>query len=163
MRALILQIRTWQIPLLLWGAGLVPPTAAETLRAPNELVPPAAPLPDLGEALIRVAVALAIVLTLFAFGVWLFRNWQRMVGPRPGPKLRVLEVRPLGGRQTLYVVAYEQERLLLAASPQGVSLLTHLPPDGDACSSEARLGAKSAHRHSGIFSAIWGRAQSWRL
>lgn len=86
------------------------------------------PLPDPGAALVRVMVALAVVLGLFGVGVWLYRNWQRLMCRGTEPKLRILEVRPLGGRQTLYVVAYEQERLLLAGSPQGVQLLTHLPP-----------------------------------
>jgi flagellar biogenesis protein FliO len=43
-----------------------------------------------------------------------------------GPKLNILEVRSLGGRQALYVVGYEQERFLLAATPAGVNLVSHL-------------------------------------
>ncbi len=85
-------------------------------------------LPDLGSSLLRLVGALALVLTLFLAGAWLFRNWQRLVR-RGGPplKLNVLEVRPLGQRHALYVVGYERQRLLLAASPAGVSLLSHLP------------------------------------
>jgi flagellar biogenesis protein FliO len=88
-----------------------------------------APLPDVGLSLIRVLGALALVLAIFLGGVWLFRNWQRLVLRRGGaPKLNVLEVRSLGGRHALYVVAYEQERFLLAASPTGVNLVSHLQP-----------------------------------
>ena len=35
--------------------------------------------------------------------------------------------RPLGARQSLFVVAYEQQRFLIATSPAGVNLVSHLP------------------------------------
>jgi flagellar biogenesis protein FliO len=41
--------------------------------------------------------------------------------------LNILESRSLGARQAVFVVAYEQQRFLVAASPAGVSLLSHLP------------------------------------
>ncbi len=86
------------------------------------------PLPDAGASLIRVFGALALVVALFLGGVWLFRNWQRLTLRRgAAPRLNVLEVRSLGGRHALYVVGYEQERFLLASSPSGVNLLSHLP------------------------------------
>ena len=47
------------------------------------------------------------------------------------PQLQVLETRSLGHRHLLYVVGYQQQRLLLAASPAGITLVSHLPP-GDA-------------------------------
>jgi flagellar biosynthetic protein FliO len=85
-------------------------------------------LPDVGFSFLRVLGALAIVLALFLGGVWLFRNWQRLVIHRgSSPSLDVLETRPLGNRQGLYVVRYEQQRMLLAASPTSVTLISHLP------------------------------------
>jgi flagellar biogenesis protein FliO len=42
-------------------------------------------------------------------------------------KLHVLEGKSLGPRQAVYVVAYEQQRLLIGASAQGLTLLSHLP------------------------------------
>ncbi len=76
----------------------------------------------------RVVGALALVIAIFLGGVWLFRNWQRLVVQRGrAPKLNVLETRSLGGRQAIYVVAYDQERFLLSSSPNGVNLLSHLP------------------------------------
>ncbi len=85
-------------------------------------------LPDVGTSLVRVMGGLALVLSLFLGGVWLFRNWQRLMVQRGrAPKLNVLEVRALGGRQSIYVVAYEQERFLLSSSPNGVNFLSHLP------------------------------------
>lgn len=86
------------------------------------------PVPDMGVSLLRVGGALVTVLALFLAGVWLFKNWQRLTMRRgTAPKLNVLEVRPLGQRQAIYVVAYEQQRLLLASSSAGVTLLSHLP------------------------------------
>ncbi|MEO8426464.1 MAG: flagellar biosynthetic protein FliO [Verrucomicrobiota bacterium] len=85
-------------------------------------------LPDVGFSFVRVLGALAIVLALFLGGVWLFRNWQRLVGHRGrSPRLSVLETRPLGNRHGLYVVRYEQQRMLLASSPTSVTLISHLP------------------------------------
>jgi flagellar biogenesis protein FliO len=90
-------------------------------------------LPDMGASLLRVVGALVVVITLFLAGVWLFKNWQRLTVRRgAAPKLSVLEVRSLGQRQAIYVVGYEQQRLLLATSSTGVTLLSHLPPaDGE--------------------------------
>jgi len=77
---------------------------------------------------LRVLGALALVIGLFLGGVWLYRNWQRLPSQHGrAPRLNVLETRSLGGRQALYVVGYEQERFLIASSPAGVNLLSHLP------------------------------------
>jgi flagellar biogenesis protein FliO len=86
-------------------------------------------LGDVGASLGRVMLALALVLGIFLGGVWLFRNWQRLTIHRGrAPKLNVIEARSLGGRHALYVVGYEQERFLVAASPAGINLLSHLQP-----------------------------------
>ena len=85
-------------------------------------------LPDTGASLFRVFGALALVIAIFLAGVWLFKNWQRFAGCRGGePKLNILEVKSLGQRQALYLVSYEQQRMLLASSPAGVTLISHLP------------------------------------
>lgn len=85
-------------------------------------------LPDAGASAIRVFGALILVVGIFLGGIWLFRNWQRFtVQKGSGPKLNVLEVRSLGQRQALYIVGYQQQRMLLASSPAGVTLLSHLP------------------------------------
>jgi flagellar biogenesis protein FliO len=85
-------------------------------------------LPEVGVSVLRVGGALALVLVLFLSGVWLFRNWQRFATRRgQAPRLAVLETRSLGSRQALLVVGYDRHRLLLAASPAGVSLVAHLP------------------------------------
>jgi len=108
--------------------------AAAPLIAPS--------LPDVGPSVLRVLGALAIVIGVFLGGVWLFRNWQRLALQRGHrPKLNIIETRPLGGRQALYVVGYEQGRFLIASSPAGVSLLSHLP---EVSAEEAEVGTKNS-------------------
>ena len=86
------------------------------------------PFPEAGVSLVRVTGALALVLGLFLGGVWLFKNWQRLALQRPRqPRLNILETRSLGARQAVFVVAYEQQRFLVATSPAGINLLSHLP------------------------------------
>jgi flagellar biogenesis protein FliO len=91
--------------------------------------PPTGPaLPDASFSVIRVFGALALVLALFLVGVWLFKNWQRLALHKGrASQLQLIEIKPLGGKHVLYVVGYRQQRLLLAASPSGVSLVSHLP------------------------------------
>jgi flagellar biogenesis protein FliO len=88
--------------------------------------------PDAEFSFIRVLGALVLVIGLFLGGVWLVRNWQRVGGQRGrAPKLNVLETRSLGGRHAIYVVGYERERFLIASSPGGVNLLSHLATAGE--------------------------------
>ena len=97
-------------------------------------LPPVSPaLPDASLSVIRVFGALALVLGLFLGGVWLFKNWQRVTLHRGRPsQLQILEMKALGGKHALYVVGYQQQRLLLASSPGGVSLVSHLPEEDGA-------------------------------
>ncbi len=88
--------------------------------------------PEIGSSLLRVGGAMILVIALFFAGVWLFKNWGRFVKQNGRvPKLNILEVKSLGQRQAIYVIGYEQQRMLLAASPAGVSLVSHLPAAGE--------------------------------
>jgi flagellar biogenesis protein FliO len=79
-------------------------------------------------SLVRVLGALGLVFAVFFGGLWVFRNWQRFTVRNGQPaKLNVIEVKSLGPRHALYVVGYEQQRILIASSPTGVSMLTNLP------------------------------------
>jgi flagellar biogenesis protein FliO len=90
-------------------------------------------LPSVGLSALRALSALAIVLAVFFGGLWLFRNGQRLVWRKTGaPKLTVLESRSLGNRLALYVVGYEQQRLLIGSSAAGLSLLSQLPDEKQA-------------------------------
>lgn len=126
----------------LFVAGLLGASALPLLAQQTPAVAPDPTLPGAGLSVMRVLGALALVIALFLAGVWLFRNWQRLSLRRGlAPQLVVLEARPLGQRQSLYVVGYQHLRLLLAASPAGISLLTSLPP-------AAEPAALNGHSHS---------------
>jgi flagellar biogenesis protein FliO len=102
---------------------------ASSVVSTNALSTP--PLPNVASpasSLFRVLGAFALVLAVFFGGVWLFRNWQRtVIAKGQAPKLNILETKNLGQRHAIYVVGYEQQRLLIAASPAGVTMLTTLP------------------------------------
>ena len=84
--------------------------------------------PSMGAAVFRMIGALVFVLALFFGAAWLFRNSHRFKGgSTANRKLQVLEAKSLGPRQAIYVVGYEQQRLLIGATAQGLTLLTHLP------------------------------------
>jgi len=118
---------------LIFAFCIVDSSFAETTNSPAaSSFNPGLSTPDIGVSLLRVTGALALVIGIFLAGVWLLRNWQRLTVQRGrAPKLNVLEIRSLGGRQSIYVVGYEQERFLLASSPAGVNFLTHLPAAGN--------------------------------
>jgi flagellar biogenesis protein FliO len=106
---------------------IVPSAFAETTNSALAL-PATGSFPDPTGSLLRILGAFALVIGIFFGGVWLFKNWQRLAVQRGrAPKLNVLETRSLGGRHAVYVVGYEQERFLIAASSNGVTLLSHLP------------------------------------
>ncbi len=110
-------------------------TAASTNALPTL---PTAAMPSPASSLFRVLGALALVMAAFFGGVWLFRNWQRMaVAKGHAPKLNIIETRSLGQRHALHVIGYEQQRILIAASPSGVTILTTLPAAATAAVEEA--------------------------
>ena len=101
------------------------PLAAQT----TNLAAPPAGLPDTAAAAFRMIGSLIFVFALFFGGVWLFRNWQRLAQIKGrAQKLQIIEARSLGNRSAVFVVGYEQQRMLVASSSSGVSLLSHLPP-----------------------------------
>lgn len=83
---------------------------------------------DIGGSLLRLLGAFLLVVALFLGGIWMFRRWQQSArSQRNGARLRVMDVQSLGGRQAIYVVAYEQQRWLVGASASGLTLLSQLP------------------------------------
>jgi flagellar biogenesis protein FliO len=111
------------------------PALADSVNTTNTTLMPASSSFDVVSSMFRMAGAFLLVIGIFLGFVWLVRNWQRLNVQRGvAPKLSVLEMRSLGARQAIYVVGYEQERFLVAASPSGVNLLSHLPaaPEGEA-------------------------------
>ena len=110
-------------------AGLLLLAGSSAFGQVTNLVSTTAPvLPQVGFSILRLLGSLGLVVGLFLAGVWCFKNWQRLTVQRGrNPKLQILEVKSLGGRHAIYLVAYEQQRLLLASSPGNVNLITHLP------------------------------------
>jgi flagellar biosynthetic protein FliO len=85
-------------------------------------------LPTVGPSIVRLLGAFALVLAILFAAVWVFRHWQRFAPAGSSPrKLQILENRMIGQRQSLFVVRYENQQMLLAASASGISLVTHLP------------------------------------
>lgn len=113
------------------GVLITPGIAFAAAPVVSTNLPPTSPaFPDASLSVIRVFGALALVLGLFLGGVWLYKNWQRVTLNRGRPsQLHILEMKALGGKQALYVVGYQHQRLLLASSPNGVSLVSHLPEE----------------------------------
>ena len=102
-------------------------------------------LPEAGLSMVRAFAALAVVLAIFFAGVWLFRNAQRLGWRKTGaPRLAILESRALGNRFALYVVGYEQQRMLIGSSPAGISLLSQLPPATPTAPADALASAPAA-------------------
>lgn len=93
--------------------------------APVPVVPPA---PDLVATTVRLIGALALIAALVFGGAWFLRNGQRVVFRRGKPtRLRLVEARSLGQRQALYLVACDDQEMLLAATATSISLLATIP------------------------------------
>ena len=117
------------------------PTPRESITPPAAIasvektpISPAAPGMDefgrlLGYITLLVALAGAAVY-LIKFGIPMHRNRSK-----EERKLQVLEMRPLGNRQFLIVVAYEDTRMLLGVTPGKIDYLCALDapatPDPD--------------------------------
>ncbi len=134
--------RLWLALSLILLAGLN--AFGETQSASGLTTLPGA-LPDAGSSVLRVFGALIVVIAIFFGGVWLFRNSQRFTLRKgAAPRLNVFEVRSLGQRQALYVVGYDQQRMLLASSPAGVTLVSHLPTAEESAPAAADAAVPSA-------------------
>src|SRR6185503_21321353 len=90
-------------------------TLVFTFGATSAATPtPTLSTPSMGGAILRMIGALLFVLALFIATAWFFRNSYRFKNPSgTSRKLQVLEAKTLGPRQSLYVVGYEQQRLLI--------------------------------------------------
>lgn len=109
-------------------------SAAALIVTNAPVAAPTTGLPDAGGSILRVFGSLIFVIALFLGGVWFFRNWKQLAIRKSGiaPKLNIFEVKSLGQRQAIYVVGYQQQRMLLGSSPAGITLLSHLPPADEA-------------------------------
>ena len=88
-------------------------------------------------------------------GLWAFRKWgaNRLPGGG-GARLKVEETLALGDRRFVSILKVDEERFLIALSPQGVNLMTRLdsveaggPPEfGEALERQVNLTAPMAVR-----------------
>lgn len=108
-------------------------TNAIPLMVPSGLTTNAVTAPDLGSAagsLGRLMGSLALVVAVMLGALWIYRHWQRLLLQRkPETGLRVVDVKSLGQRMAVYVVAYRHQRFLIGGSPNGLSLLSPLESD----------------------------------
>lgn len=117
-------------------------SAAETVST-NAVAFTPSPAFDTTGSMIRVLGALGIVFAVFFGGIWIFRNWQRLLVNRgAAPRLNVLEARSIGNRQSILVVGYGEQRLLIGAAPSGITLLSHLPGEESAEADESPVPAR---------------------
>jgi flagellar biogenesis protein FliO len=99
---------------------------ASTSFGADTIAAPAAP--SVVFSVLRMIGGLCLVFSLLFGGLWVYRNSARFAaGRRSSAKLKVIESRALGHRHFIFVVGYEQQRILLSTSPTGVTMLTHLP------------------------------------
>ena len=62
--------------------------------------------------------------------LWIYRHWQQFLLQRtPVSGLRIVDVKSLGQRLSVYVVAYRHQQFLIGGSPNGLSLLSPLDAD----------------------------------
>ncbi len=79
-------------------------------------------------------IQILCLLALIVVGSYLFTQLKRRTlkfkqGIKSQKKLEILETKVLGNRQFLCVVAYEKQRILLGASPNGLQFLCSLNSD----------------------------------
>lgn len=112
----------------LFAVALLLFTMSVSFGADAPALTPLTPPSSFGMAMVRMVGSLALVVALFFAGAWVFRNLHRFRSSTlPERKLQILEAKSLGARQAIYVVAFEQQRLLIGSTSQGLTLLTHLP------------------------------------
>ena len=84
--------------------------------------------PDLGLAVFKMLGALALVLGVFALGIYALRRFGVMPVSGSGDVLRIERVVSLGHRSRLTVVRAGDRRLLLGVTPGSIRRLADLGP-----------------------------------
>jgi flagellar biogenesis protein FliO len=83
--------------------------------------------PSSGPSGWRALGSLVLVSGLAGGGLWAFRKWGANKLPGTGgARIRVEETLALGDRRFVSILKVDEERFLIALSPQGVNLMTRL-------------------------------------
>ena len=89
-----------------------------------------------GLSALRVFGALLFVLSLFIGSVWVFKRFQNiMIIQGKVRQMHILEVKHLGPKHAIFIVACGKERYLVGTSPQNIAQLAQLP-SGETISQE---------------------------
>lgn len=85
-----------------------------------------------GPSAFKAFGSVVLVLGLAGGGLWAFRKWgaKRMPGSG-GSRIKVEETLSLGDRRFVSILKAEDEKFLVALSPQGITLLARLDNSGD--------------------------------
>jgi len=83
--------------------------------------------PDLGNALLKMLAALALVLGLFALGIYLLKRFGVVPWSAQGGELRIERVVSLGSRSRLAIVRAGDQRFLLGITSNQISRIAELP------------------------------------
>lgn len=96
-------------------------------------------LQDTTTSILRILGALIFVIAIFLIFSWLFKhiNFFSTNLQRKG-KLQICEIKPIGQRHSLIVLSYENKRLLISTSPNGVNFLCDLPNNESADTSNKK-------------------------
>jgi len=107
-----------------------PSPSERELQAPLALddgKPTQAGSPGSGPSVWRALGSLILVSGMAGGGLWAFRKWgARKLPGGGGTRMRVEETLALGDRRFVSILKVDEERFLVALSPQGVSLMTRL-------------------------------------
>lgn len=107
-----------------------PSPSERELQAPLSLddgKPTQASAPAPGPSGWRALGSLLLVSGLAGCGLWAFRRWGANKLPGSGgARLKVEETLALGDRRFVSILKVDEERFLIALSPQGVNLMTRL-------------------------------------
>lgn len=108
-----------------------------------------APLPDFGQALLRMVVSLAIVLVVLAGVLFLLKRRMRITGQKPGSEMSVLETVSISARHRLVLVRVRDRTLLLGATETGISRLAEFGASGETSASKGFGEAWAAAKDGG--------------
>ena len=88
-------------------------------------------VPDLGTAVLKMLAALALVLGLFAVGIYLLKRFGVVPWTAQAADLRIERVLSLGYRSRIAVVRASGQRFLVGITPTQINRIAELPEADD--------------------------------